>query len=257
MHLNVQRAIRPWLIGEGPYGEGKVPWMHKDRRGLVTIGIGNQIHDLEKHPKWNNPLKYRHKQGKTVTKADIKADHERVKNFPPPYDESSFESITMLRLKKNAMTDLVNQKLNSLEHTLINSHWYNQFGFWPADAQMAILGLAYACGDGAVCSWPEFREACKHADFIKAAEHCHYKVKGKSEQGQPLHESASAHKRNADIKIMFHNASFVLYEIIENDSDIRLGDLIFPSAKSAKGGWKPKEWPLTWKKIGCTLTSPF
>ena len=225
MHPLVQARFRHWITGKGAVGEGEVKYMYKDSKGLVTIGVGNPIDPLEKHPTWAKPSNYKNKLKKSVKQNDVLTDFKTVKNVKHWTGHGDFRAITMLRLTDKALSDLFNRKMKSLETNLKVKHayWFGKFDLWPADAQMALLGLAWGFGAGGVATkFRKFSKACKGMDFTTAAIECHYKGKSKS-----------ARHRNADLKKLFNNAAYTLYE------KKPLHVLIFPDTKQAPTGWKP------------------
>lgn len=219
MHPLVEKKFRQWITGGGATGEGEVPYMYKDSKGYVTIGIGNKIDPLSRHPEWCKAKHYTHREHKTVTPALIRAEFKKVKAVKTWTGHGDFASMTKLRLRPASLTKLFDKKLKGLEKTLTGKYgrWFGWFDLWPADAQMGLLGLAWGFGAGGVAhKFPKLRAACFAMDFTTAAYESHYEG-----------ESKSARHRKADLKTLFLNATYVMYKRLP------IHTLIFPAAKQA------------------------
>lgn len=174
--------------------EGVVPWMYLDVRGLVTVAIGNLI----------DPLTYalylpfiRKSDSTPASKDEIAAEWERVKEHPTAARQGHLvlRDVTQLRLTKEGIERVVLAKLDQNETHLKGR--FPEFDSWPADAQLATLSMAWACG-------PAFRFALLEAalraqNFGNAALSCHM-----NEAGNP-----GLAPRNAANVALYRNAACV------------------------------------------------
>jgi hypothetical protein len=215
MHTSVRAA---WLDFNRPF-EGRLHVMyldtHRDDKGnlapLVTTGVGNLIDPVGEALRlpwfhWGNPAA-------PATPDEIRAEWEMIKSHTElaPLGGRAFEAIATLELSDDAIDALCMQKLAGNE-ALLKAHVaeFATFDTWPADAQMALLSMAWGMGAGFVFGrdshgqlkvllWPSFRAACDALDFDKAADECRM-----SEVGNP-----GVRPRNDANQRLFHNAAVV------------------------------------------------
>lgn len=162
--------------------EGKVLWMYTDSLGLVSIGVGNLIDPIDLArtlPSLGAP--YINKDtGAEGTDSEIQTDWNQVKTAAANWQAA--ESMTALRITEQGCEQLVLNKAAEFEgyltthaddpETLVKA--FADFGNWPADAQIALMSMAWAMGpafaDGG--RWPSFRAACEAEDWLAAAANC-------------------------------------------------------------------------------------
>jgi hypothetical protein len=178
--------------------EGTVEWMYLDIKGLVTVGVGNLLPsegaaaalpffhdgspespatDAERRQGWN----------------DVHARQELAR-----VGHRAFRTVCDLRLSIDGIRELVNSKLSSNENILAAT--FPQFSDWPADAQLALLSMAWALGPAFPASWPKFATACRALDFAGASIECRMQ-----EAGNP----GVIPRNNAD-QLLLQNASKVM-----------------------------------------------
>ena len=200
MHKSVRQKLPEFLKRY----EGKYNHMYLDKKGLVTIGIGFLIDPVDEALK----LQYRTKGGGTVGNAEVKAEWEKVKERKDLINKGgpAFASITTLELSDQGIRTLFIKKSEAAAKWYVNNavakKYYGEFNSWPADAQMALLGIAWGIAPIPQFGWRALPEACKREDWMKAAEECRIK-------DAPV-------GRNRGHKLMFQNA----YYVRENKSDI-------------------------------------
>jgi len=115
----------------------------------------------------------------TATPADVRKDWETVKSMPGHYFPF-YKAYTKLQLPKDAMIAGVTASLRSNEWVLKQNSAFRNFDKWPADAQLAVMGLSWngpgrLLGNGPNATLPNptaFRAACEAEDFGEAASHC-------------------------------------------------------------------------------------
>ena len=166
--------------------EGVVPWMYVDRRGLVHSGMGNLLEPANraKRVPWHHlagerasgdatqPFRFR---GPLATPAEIDAAWSKVKTAAMT-DKGGFvqHTLTDLRLDDAGLDTLINEALLTHEATL--RAFLPGWDDFPADAQLALLSMAYAMGPGFAAPgnsqfFPKFTAAIRAGDFALAAKH--------------------------------------------------------------------------------------
>jgi len=185
--------------------EGKVECMYQDHLGLVTVGIGNLI-DSE-NAAWatrNYGAPFVHKSDPSIqaSEADVRAEWRRVK-FDPSLKGNwqRARQVTTLQLTDAGIVNLLLQKMDEFEQTLKQVTEFFPLDDWPADAQLALLSMAWAMGPGFAHGgrWPNFRATCAAQDWISAVTHCNM-------------ANTWLMKRNAVNRGLFRNAAWVVTE---------------------------------------------
>jgi|LGOV01.1.fsa_nt_gb hypothetical protein len=201
MHASVRHKLPEFLT----LYEGKYHHMYLDVKGLVTIGIGFLIDPVDEALK----LQYKTKGGGMAGQAEVKAEWTKVKARKDLIKKGgpAFASITTLELSDQGIRTMFVKKSEAAAKWYVNNAaakmYYGAFDSWPADAQMALLGIAWGIAPIPQFGWRALPEACKREDWMKAADEC--RIKGAPEG------------RNRGHKLMFQNAHYVK----ENKSDIR------------------------------------
>lgn len=183
-------SVRNYFIEFNEPFEGRINYMYLDIKGLVTIGIGN-LFDVEKAENTVAlkrvmdelaalPFVYKEKHpnaGKLATRTEIEAEWKRVKDKQDLAKKGAkaFKDIkiTTLKLEDNAIDQLLFTKLNKMERELKNIPAFRQFEQWPADAQLALLSMAWATGVPKIRQqWVRLQKACEKQDFDDATRRC-------------------------------------------------------------------------------------
>lgn len=173
-------------------------FMYTDQLGFVTTGMGNKIDDnspTDKSPGINGygpalKLPWVHKSdGQPATQAEIIQDWQTVKNAHTAdgtYDAPNDAKITQLKLSQTVLQDLIASQVVSNEEVLLKS--FSNFGSFPADAQMAIHGMAWAMGAGFVPTYgfTAFQKAANAQDW--AAAKANSAFKGAAPQRKAAHD---------------------------------------------------------------------
>jgi hypothetical protein len=81
-----------------------------------------------------------------------------------------------LRLGELDISTLVRQRLAANEVGIEKT--FREWDTWPADAQLAVLSMAWAMGSGFTAKWPRFTTACRARDWLAAAADCRMKEEG-------------------------------------------------------------------------------
>jgi hypothetical protein len=214
--------------------EGYTSWMYLDQLGKVTTGMG----DLIDSPGAAQGLPWKHGQGGSLASPDevaiawnaLKARQDLA---PLGGGNVAFQNLSDLRLDDSAISDLVNGKLFQFEAQLRSQ--YPSYDSWPADAQMALLFMAWAMGPAIAAKFPKFSAALNQVtpDFRAAGAESHMTGVGIDE-------------RNAEIRQMWENAA----QVVEQGADFQT--LFFPGgvSVSALAQTNPANQPQTQSQQG-------
>jgi hypothetical protein len=195
--------------------EGKVNYMYLDVKGLVTIGIGHLIDPVSMAQK----LDFSTKGGSgSVSSGEIAAEWQTVKSRKDLIGKGSaaFDAITRLQLSDAGTMTMVKEHAGGIENYIKTNasarQFFSNFDNWPADAQLAFMGVAWGGIPIPQFGWHKFPAACQAEDWKAAAAECTIK-------------SAIASGRNEAHKLMFMNAAAVK----ANGDDIK--ELSYPNRR--------------------------
>lgn len=142
MHSSVRAA---WKAFNEPLEGAAIPYPYLDVKRLVTVGTGNLIDPIGSalYLPWTI-------DGRPATRAEIAADWKTLKALGDHTRHHKFAAaLTRIRLSPQALDDLLFQKLDE-NYAYLKANHFPEIDTYPADAQMAILSLAWACGS----NWP-------------------------------------------------------------------------------------------------------
>ncbi|HEY6879455.1 MAG TPA: hypothetical protein VI299_15615 [Polyangiales bacterium] len=154
--------------------------MYLDTRGLVTTGIGNLIDPVRLALglpfQFKSTNRHGIVSGRMATRDEIESEWKYLKDHP---NRASFirlgartiEPHTSLELSAANRQTLFLNKSNSNERQL-RTH-FSEYDSWPADAQLALMAMAWGLGPGFPNTWPNFAKACRARDFDAAAANSH------------------------------------------------------------------------------------
>lgn len=206
--------------------EGLVQYMYLDKKGLVTIGMGNLIDPMSVAA--GLPFTWRNKPGKKISvrppgKTDIEAEWKSIKGKPELATKGwrACDSLCNLELALPAIDALITAKLTENETILKRN--FAGYALWPADAQMGLLSMAWSMGPA--FKFPKFHAACNAQDFATAAKECTINAPG---------DNAVA-MRNTANQIMFRNAAIVVAE--EKSTPYNRNSLYYPRVLVANADW--------------------
>lgn len=155
--------------------EGLRYHMYLDTKGLVTIGIGNQI---SREKAITLPFR-RGINGALVTdKEEIGKAWDSVNKAPwgiPTTEDGKdvYGGLTELRLNKNAIDVLVLSTANSFDGS--NRAELPGYEGFSSDAQLGLLSMRWP---GSWNKFPTFREHVKKGNWFGAAKECHFNEQG-------------------------------------------------------------------------------
>lgn len=157
--------------------EGALPFMYLDTVSKVTAGIGTLLDDGSGQPPescmslpWTTV-----DQGveRVATRAEIASAWAVVKSRTDlaPRGGYAFRDVTTLRLDDRTIDGLLTAK--TLEFWSVLSAQLVDLEEWPADAQLALIDMAYQLGPRFMGPrWPNFTAAAHASDFAACADHC-------------------------------------------------------------------------------------
>lgn len=176
--------------------EGCVNYLYLDVKGLVTVALGCLVDPVE----YACGLPLVHPDGKPAARDEIVMAWRRVKARQDlaPYGGGSpaFRDLTSLRLTPQGIDQVVLAKLDHVEWQLRMR--FPEWETWPADAQLATLSMAWACGAG--FDFPMLERALMQQDWARAAIECHM-----SDAGNP-----GLRPRNQANRRLYENAQRVV-----------------------------------------------
>jgi hypothetical protein len=123
--------------------EGCVLWPYLDVFGIPTEGYGcasESLADFESIG-WTDTA------GKSVTPAFVAQQYAALKAQPKALHFKLYEHATSLRLTQAAADALLDVRAEQFA-SYMAAHYFGDWDTWPADAQLAWMLLAWACGPG-------------------------------------------------------------------------------------------------------------
>jgi GH24 family phage-related lysozyme (muramidase) len=149
--------------------EGRVHFCYLDIKGLVTIGVGNLIDPVGAalhlpfvHSSDNSP----------ASPSEIAAEWSTIKQHTGLAKEGyqAAGRIAKLMLTDDSIDVLVRRRLLADEAYLKKT--FLDWEAWPADAQLAVLSMAWALGAGFTRVFKSFSACCDRLDWSGAAANC-------------------------------------------------------------------------------------
>lgn len=176
--------------------EGRVPTMYCDCLGLITTGVGNLINTLTQA----EALPWKLSDGSPAPLESVRADWHKLHDNAQYYAKRAWfvYSKTMLcHLDEAGIDALVRRTLASNE--AIIKKRFPEWDSFPADAQLAIMSIAWAVGAGFYQKFGNLAKCIGAQDWEGCVATC--KIR---EDGNP-----GVVPRNAKNRFCFHNAALV------------------------------------------------
>ena len=138
--------LEEWHLFSEPL-EGRVHSMYLDIKGLVTTGVGNLIDSVAAAQRF--PWRKDFGKGRLATPAEIAAAWRELKSRQDlaKLHWAYAAKLNDLRLTDEDIDALVTEKLFEFE-AYLERHHFPDWRDFPADAQLAICSMAWACGPG-------------------------------------------------------------------------------------------------------------
>ncbi len=193
--------------------EGRVHSMYLDLKALITTGVGNLIDSVPEAQK----LPWKHADGSLATKEEVAGAWRALKARPDlaRLHWKYAAKLNDLRLSDEDIDSLVARKLVEFEAHLKKS--LPDFDGYPADAQLAIMSMAWAVGPGFTKTFKNFTAFALKQEWVNAGACSTIKTAG----------NPGVSPRNKRNLVCLRNAASVL----ELGSDI--GELHWPNDLSA------------------------
>ena len=193
--------------------EGYVQWMYLDVKGLATCGVGILIDPVSLAVN----LPFTKKDGTRASKTEIIEEWSRIKQHTELAKLGHKAAIKYcdLRLSNEAIDVLVINKLEQNEKYLIEHH-FPDFENWPADAQLAVLSMAWALGSNFPATWKKLKKSCLAQNWKEAALQCHINEVG----------NAGVKPRNAANVKLFNSAAEIKNTDIDDIEKDRIMKLV-------------------------------
>lgn len=191
--------------------EGVVPFMYCDVLGLVTTAVGvlcDSVSAALAMP-WRRP------DGTAASEQEIREDWMRVKARQDLKLRGgmAYAAVAHLRLDAAGVEAVTLGKLRVMESELVRR--FPEFHLWPADAQLATLSMAWACGPW--FRFPALERALRMMDFAEAAKTCHINTDGPDGIAGTLDDNRGVIPRNVANKAMYRNAAIVMEKAMDAD----------------------------------------
>jgi hypothetical protein len=192
MHPSVKSSFM-WFTDKFEGGQtAKIDYMFLDSLGRVGTAYGLDL-DMNASGRSLNPAISRSEglpkalamswtvlsTGLPASAAEVTSEWDFIKALATPRVYYWYKQYTKLQLTRASMTNRVFQLLAANEATLKRNADFKDFDLWPADAQLAVLGLSWngvghLVGNthGTLKDPAAFRAACKLQDFNLAATLC-------------------------------------------------------------------------------------
>jgi hypothetical protein len=147
--------------------EGRTDWLYCDVLGLVTTAYGVLVDPvpLAEALPWRWPV-----DGRQATRAEIRTEWQRVKDRQDLRLKGggAYRGVSALRLSPADVEATTLRKLGGMVERL--RHRFTEWDAWPADAQLAVLSLSWACGPA--FAYPKLAAHLKAQDWRAAATEC-------------------------------------------------------------------------------------
>lgn len=184
--------------------EGRLPFMYTDVKGLVTTGVGNLIDPIgaAKGLDWrigDTTAAPAPDNARAATADEVTAAWNTVKGAYPGTQSSKCASLTNVRLTEAGISALVVSKLKTND-AYVAAH-LAPYADLPADAQLAVMSMAWAMGPGFLSTFKNLVTALQGSppDFGAAVAQCKINATG----------NPGVIPRNTADQVLFGNAAKV------------------------------------------------
>jgi GH24 family phage-related lysozyme (muramidase) len=150
--------------------EGKIPWLYRDTRGNVTVGVGKMLPDVDA------ALKLPFLVGDPAQRADelnIRKDWARIMEMPfgQNYAAGFYRSPASVYLADATISDLLCSVLSDCDAEL--HQLYPNFHELADPAKVRLLDMAYNLGISKLrTGYPRFNVATCAADYVSMGAEC-------------------------------------------------------------------------------------
>lgn len=199
----MRSVVRDRFVAFTAAFEGVLPYLYLDNIGLVTTAIGNLVDPIE----LVLGLPFYRPDGSRATAKEIAAAWRAVKARTDlaKLGGAAFARVTALRLQPDGIDRLVASRLD-LNDAHLTRRFGSAYASAPADAQMALLSMAWAAGPN--FKYPKLAAAVEAWDFGTAAAECELRA---------AVVNRSLADRNRANRVMFQNAAIVRARGLDSD----------------------------------------
>lgn len=174
----MKQAVIDNFYGWSKQFEGEVPWMYLDIKGLVTTGIGNLIDPAPTAI----GLPWQEESGALAGAARIRSVWNAVKSHKECATRGYryARQFCPLQLSSDAITQLVRGKL-AANWAFMNKQYPKVFANseqWPAKAQLATSGMAWAIGAGMPGIFKQWSMHAAAQDWMGCSQTCSISTRG-------------------------------------------------------------------------------
>lgn len=153
--------------------EGHTLYCYLDEEGLVSIGYGNLI-----DPHIPACLDFRDLHGIPATTDQVQAEWAHIKSLQnlKELGGGAYRPHANLRATEASILALVAHERDGMWAKLLG--YFPDAEDWPADAQLGVMSMAWACGAGFPdphdpVGFPKFTAAARAREWVTCANECH------------------------------------------------------------------------------------
>lgn len=168
-----QSVLDAWHAYSEPL-EGRVHHMYLDILGLVTAGVGNLADPIGLALMMPWML-----DGKPASADHVRRDwnalkaQQQLKKLHYKYAAK----VTRVRLTDEGIDEMVAKKLAQNE-LYLRQTYFPDWDKWPADAQLGVCSMAWACGPGFPTKFTNFTRYAKEQKWLEAMASCKIREEG-------------------------------------------------------------------------------
>jgi GH24 family phage-related lysozyme (muramidase) len=153
--------------------EGSIPWLYRDTRGNVTVGVGKMLPTLAAAVTLHgaHPFQCEHRPALV---ADIMADWNRLQHLPfgQEYAAGGYKALMSVYLLEADIDALLREVVTQFDNDLRRD--YPDYDSLPDGVKLALIDMDYNLGDAKLRhAYPRFDAAVDAKDYTTMAAQCH------------------------------------------------------------------------------------
>ena len=195
-------SVRAKLFQYNEPLEGSVPFLYLDVLGLVTTAVGVLVDPIGMV--YGLPFQ-NVSEGRPATANELAEDWSRVKLRPDLKLKGgmAYKSVAKLRLTREGIEQVTLKKADQFVRQLRSR--FPEWDTWPADAQLAVMSLTWACG--AAFRFPKLASHLQAQDWASAATECDI-----------AKDHGTIKQRNEWQRLCFRNAATVVAQGLDRET---------------------------------------
>jgi len=153
--------------------EGSIPWLYRDTRGNVTVGVGHMLSSLATAVTLNEFHPFQYENG-PATLAQIMADWDRLQALPfgEDYAAGGYKALMSVYLLEADITELLLDVVTMSDDALRND--FPDYDSLPDGVKLGLIDMDYNLGDAKLRgTYPRFDAAVDIKDYPTMAAQCH------------------------------------------------------------------------------------